>query len=351
MKTKMIMMAALAGSLVTGAFAQVNVTITGSTAFRSIAQDRVNSLYDGGVTVTTRDSNTRTYSGTMNSIFTPGTQVTIYMAWSGSGKGMLDVKNGTPVNTINSGVTNTLVPRVPDLAFSDVFPASANPPIANNAFAKVDKVGVVPFVFVKNNSSFLLGVNNITREQAVLLMTAGGLMPPSYLGGVDASGNPLYLAGRDSGSGTRICTEKCIQFKGTPFLFAKPAGAWVVTNGFSSGSFVATTVNANVDAIGYMGLADFATVSNNCTALSYNGVAYNTANVLNGKYSIWGYEHVVTKSGASANQALFRDRLVSAIKDTTYQHTDVNYVGKFEAIADMQVERGADGGSITSLNF
>src|SRR5262249_20651157 len=140
MKKNMILMAALATSLTTGALAQtVDVTITGSTAFRSIAQDRVASLYDGGFTITINagnSANIRTYSGTMSNAF-PGATIRVFMSWSGSASGMVSVKNGSSVNTANPGDTNSLIARVPDLAFSDIFPGSANPPIANSSFSKL----------------------------------------------------------------------------------------------------------------------------------------------------------------------------------------------------------------------
>ncbi|MDB6054991.1 MAG: hypothetical protein JWN25_2514 [Verrucomicrobiales bacterium] len=353
MKSKTIILAALAGTLLTNiASAQVEVVITGSTAFRSIAVDRVKALFDAGFVSTVRDSNIQTYSGTMTTaIPSLGSQtVTVRMSYSGSGSGMLAVKNGTQVSTVNSGDTVTLVSKTPDLAFSDVFPSSANPPIATSAFQSDTKVGVVPFVYVKNNG--MTGVNNITRDQAVLLMTAGGLMPATFLGGSSAA--PIYLVGRDSGSGTRISVEKDIAYKGTPFLWDKDiSGNWISSPGLSSGSGVAAILGnvAYTDAIGYLGLSDFATINTKATALTFDGVAYSTANVISGSYALWGYEHLVTRIGLSVNQTSVRTALANAITSTTYQHTDPNYVGKFEAIADMHVQRGTDGGTITSLDF
>jgi ABC-type phosphate transport system substrate-binding protein len=352
MKIKNVIISAVAGGLLTqAALAQVEVTITGSTAFRSIVQDRVPTLFDAGFVTTTRDANIRTYSGTMQTAIPSlgNTPVTVRLSWSGSASGMISVKNGASVNTVDSGDTNNLVGKVPDLAFSDVFPGSANPPIPSSAFSKRDVVGVVPFVFARNNSAALAGVDNLTRDQALLLMTAGGIMPANYLGGSQST--IVYLVGRDSGSGTRISIEKDIAFKGTPFLFAKIGANWVATNGFSSGSAVASTINTNTDAIGYLGLADFSTISANAVALSFGGVPYSSANVTSGKYALWGYEHVVSRIGISANQQSIRNALKAAIVDPTYQSTNPNYAGKFESVADMQVERGADGGTITSLNF
>src|SRR6516225_1280038 len=171
MKLNKVLVPLVGASLLTiGAQAQVNVTITGSTAFRSIAFDRVQSLFDAGYSTAGDVVGTGpgTFSGTMSNAIPSlhNTPVTVRLSFSGSGAGMLAVDQSTPVPTVNpgTGTTNNLVP---DLAFSDVFPESATPSINGSDFDQ-DIVGVIPFVFVKNNA--LTGITNITKEQAVLLM-------------------------------------------------------------------------------------------------------------------------------------------------------------------------------------
>jgi hypothetical protein len=123
--------------------------------------------------------------------------------------------------------------------------------------------------------------------------------------------------------------------------------------GYSSGGTLATQIKTNDAVIGYLGLADYSAITNNnaAVALSYNGVSYSTTNVTSGKYAIWGYEHVVRRSGLSSDQTILLNAILAAIKDSTFQHNDANYVGKFEALSDMQVSRGADGGPISSESF
>ncbi|HVY68283.1 MAG TPA: hypothetical protein VHH73_00040, partial [Verrucomicrobiae bacterium] len=294
-----------ASLLSTAASAQVELTIVGSTAFRSVVFDRVASLFDpASIKVVTNLANSttagneRTYQGTVaTAVPALGNQpVTIRLSFSGSASGMLQVKNQTQVETADfptGTATNAAVNRVADLSLSDVFPGAASPPIPDSAFDRAI-LGVVPFVFAKNNG--LAGVSNITRDQAVLLMTASGAngMPASYLGGTGAG--EVYLIGRDSGSGTRISTEKDIGFSGTPLLWAtNSAGQFVTTNGFSSGSAVAGILKSIPNTIGYLGLADFVSITNQATALSYNGVPFSPANVASGAYAIWGYEHLVSR--------------------------------------------------------
>ena len=350
----------LTGALaVLTAQAQVDLTITGSTAFRAITIDRTLSLFDTSSTNGNLVSsgggspNFLTIKGTMSGKVPSlgATPVTCRLSFSGSGSGMLAVNNLTPVSTLE--VVGGTVNKVPDLALSDVFPASSTPPIADSAFER-NVLGVIPFVFVRNNA--LSGIINITREQAILLFTASGTvggfpgMPATYLGG--ASANPVYLVGRDSGSGTRIAVHKCIGFVSTPTLWATNGlGVYVQTNGLSSGSLVANNVRAKADAIGYMGLPDFGTITNYATSISYNGYAYSEPTVANGAYAIWSYEHIVNRAGGlSNNQKAVRDALINAITDPTYQSTPI-YTNSFVRLNQMNVERGADGGPITSTIF
>ena len=353
-KTKVLLTLLTGMWLATAAYGQVEVTITGSTAFRSITIDRSASLFDSGSLVAvTNDATTGliTFGGTMSNKVASlaATPVKIRLSFSGSASGMLAVKNQTPVSTAETPGVN--VNKVPDLALSDVFPGAATPPIPSNAFDPDIQLGVVPFLYVRNNA--LTGISNITREQAVLLMTASGVggMPATFLGG--SSPNPVYMTGRDSGSGTRISVEKDIRFVGTPILWTtNGAGAYVQTAGLSSGGLERNVIAAKPDAIGYLGRADFNAISTVATAISYEGVPYSAANVQNGSYALWGYEHLFNRASAlSANQVAVRNALKNAITDPAFQTTNPLCTLSFEDINSMHVGRGADGGDIFSLDF
>jgi len=371
MKNIKTLIALLAGALVsTGAYAQVELTVTGSTAFRSIVIDRVaNGIFDAGSLNTyTFDATAGTisYVGTMSNKTSLGsTPVHVHLSFSGSASGMLAVKNSTLVTTARevAGGAPTET-RTPDLALSDVFPGSATPAIPLAAFDPENKayLGVIPFVYVRNNTA-LSGINNITRQQAVLLMTASGTggMPISFLDGNPAHTANIYMTGRDSGSGTRITTEKCIRFTGTPILWGtnnadnvyrthdnNPA---ISFDGYSSGGFERALIAEKPDAIGYLGRADAANIAASASQISFDGIPYSTANVENGAYEIWGYEHMYNRAGGlSPNQKQVRLALLNAITDPAYQATPI-YANSFEPLAGMHVERLADGGDISSLDF
>src|SRR5229473_3069499 len=291
MKTTKTLLTLLAGLLLSAAaYAQVEVTVTGSTAFRAITIDRSASIFDAGYVAVTNNASTGliTYSGTVAAAVPSlgSTPVKVRLSFSGSASGMLSVKNLTPVSTADTPGVN--VNRVPDLALSDVFPGSATPPISDSAFER-SVLGVIPFVWVANNA--LTGISNT---------------------------NPVYLIGRDSGSGTRISTEKDIGFVGAPLLWAtNGAGTYVVTNGYSSGGLERAVIGGKPDAIGYLGRADLAAIATSATAITYDGVSYSEPAVAGGSYGMWGYEHIVNRvGGLSANQALVRDALIKAITDS-----------------------------------
>ena len=355
---KTLLFAALTALGSTAAFAQVDVTITGSTAFRAITIDRAWASFDvANRTAVTNNATTGliTISGTMQgSAPTLGTTpVKVRLSFSGSEQGMQDVRNGSlitvaaPPGELAPGVSNTT--KIPDLALSDVFPSTATPPIPESAFNRF-VVGTVPILFVKNKA--LTGITNLSQSQANLLLIASGAggMPASYIGG--NNNNPVYFIGRDAGSGTRLTAEKCLGFVGSPLLWTtNGAGNYVVTNGLSSGGLVRNVVNGKTDAIGYMSFSDYLAISNNAAIIPFNGLAFSHTNVVTGQYTIWGYQHLVNKVGLSATKAAVRDAIKAAITNPGFQATNTLYNVGFTALSEMQVERGSDGGQITSLNF
>ncbi|HWD19419.1 MAG TPA: hypothetical protein VHB20_09070 [Verrucomicrobiae bacterium] len=350
-QSKIALLAVLAGSVT--AQAQVQVVFTGSTAFRSVDEDRAAALFDAGFTTAGDGSanNYRTYNGTITSLFGSQT-VTIYMSFSGSGSGMEAVLNGTQVQCYPVGGSSPSLSLTPDCAFSDIFPEGDN--LASAAFDDVSTLGVIPFVFAASASSQLAGITNLTRDQAVLLMTDSGSTPAYFFGGSNTNiNNKVYLVGRDSGSGTRITTFDDIGFFGTPNQWVNIGGVIQAdpTGGQSSGSGVRNTLATNTSFIGYLGVADYNTVAATVNKLAYNGTPFNITNVENGSYGIWGYEHFVSRFGLSSGQKNLRAALITAITDSGYQSTNANYAGLFAPLSGMHVQRFSDGGPITSIDF
>ena len=347
----LLVLAAVSTLSISAISAEVQLTITGSTAFRSITIDRAAAIMDPGYTGITNDASAgkMTFIGTVSNAapVLGNTPVKLRLSFSGSISGMNAVNNQTPVNTAEGPGTTLNV--VPDVALSDVFPAAATPPIPDSAFTRY-VVGVLPFAYVRNNN--VTGLDNLTQDQAVFLMAnSGPSLPQTFFGGANPA--PLYLIGRDAGSGSRLSIERDVKFVGSPVLWAtNAAGKYILTNGFSSGSLVRNFIRDNLNTIGYLGLGDYLAITNQTALVAYNGVRFTLDDVYNGRYTLWGYEHMVHRvGGLSGSQQQVFNALKNAIIDPAYQETSALYAPNFGELTKMRVERNSDGGPLSSLEF
>lgn len=337
--------------------AQVEIYITGATAFRANAYRSIRSLLATGGSYTETpggsSANRITWSGTIPALF--GAQaVTIYANYSGSVEGVGSIsQNALETYLATDGVTTFT--HLADLAFSDVFQSSTiykTPTLADEV------VGVQPFIWAKSAGA-PAGLTNITIQQ-INAFLPNGLLPTSYFTGNAADDAGLtYLLGRDSGSGTRMTVERDSKYKGSVLLWYPNASCvWGLTNGFSSGGTVRSYLNNSAcgSSIGYIGVADARNLTSpDAQILSYDGgkpffgavgVAGTVPDwtpVRKGLYSCWSYEHLFMRTTASANVSSFRASLKSAI------NTDLTTSDSAIQVSTMQVGRNADGGPISPL--
>jgi hypothetical protein len=364
--------------------AETEVRITGSTAFRSAAN---NAIIDalGGSGVTEYAYVGASLSGASKAIFTGsvgGETYTIYTNFSGSTSGISQIADQTtttgwvqragnarsPAGTSLSSGTYVQQTATADLAFSDVDKALSNNPNANLGGGPV---GVVPFQFVaqKGADSLVAGIDNVT-DQIVENIYSLGFAPASLFSGDPAHAGVTVLAsGRDNGSGTRATVLAETQYG----VFRNVAQYQVAANGALSefaanagysgsgdmrtallvDSATNTSSGSPINAflLGYVGAADTVTISgyNQATGaftpgtpvpLKYNGVRYSRANVINGTYTLWGYQQLFTKNGITSLQTAFDTALRAAIPT---QLTGASVL----SIAELNVERnGGDGGPV-----
>ncbi len=253
-------------------------------------------------------------------------------------------------------------------------------------------VGVVPFKWVASFGA-PASLTNVNFQSVKQFLAAG------YISGSMVSGNPanasdqvggfyIYAAGRDPLSGTRVgafaesdygVKSEAVQFRPktvasnivseieiTP---ADPANDAINPGdgGETSGGNLAdkmryTTTNVVENSIlgytgkmvfiTYLGLTDAdrainGTGSNTTGAnsggakeLTWNGVPYSQANVENGYYTFWNYEHIMVKSG-QPNAAALRALLVPQIQASPG--------ASGIALSGMRVQRTDDGGPISQL--
>lgn len=151
--------------------------------------------------------------------------------------------------------------------------------IAPGASGLIDhKVAVVGFGVIANPSA---GVTNLKPAQ-VRDIFAGRVTNWKDVGGAD---QPIVVINRPRTSGTRFV------FTATIMGTSKIAESGLTED--SSGTVV-KTVATTPGSVSYVSLGY--TKDQPVTVLKINGIEANAANIRTGKYPVWSYEHVFTKT-------------------------------------------------------
>lgn len=197
--------------------------------------------------------------------------VTITVQGGGSGTGLTQISQGTV-----------------QIGNSDVSAEDKNIDASNLTDNKVCVVGMGPIA----NSA--CGVTNITTGQLISIF-AGTVTNWKTLGGADQA---IVVINRTSGSGTRATFEKYGLGGSTPITAQEQD---------SSGT-VLTMVAQTPGAISYLA---FSYYDKTVTGLSLGGVAPEAANVEDGSWPIWSYEHMYTSSTPDTTTQAFIDYVQS----------------------------------------
>ncbi|KHF33062.1 Phosphate-binding protein PstS 1 precursor [Paenibacillus sp. P1XP2] len=142
-----------------------------------------------------------------------------------------------------------------------------------------NKVAVIPFATIVNKN---VKVNNLTTEQLKGIYS-GKITNWKEVGGDNAD---IVVITRAFGSGTRVNYQA--KALGGGDIVKKDKNYKEVGSSGDMKTAVATTPNA----IGYI---DLVYVNSDVKAVSFNGVAPTTDNVINGTYKIWAYGYYMTK--------------------------------------------------------
>jgi hypothetical protein len=350
-------------------------------------------------------SNKASFKGTISGI---SGIVTVNTNWNGSVEGMTIVGAGNATSGWIDSATATFAPAnngtfgnryavgaapktslVPTVACSDVYQSSTT------VTASLEDVigGVIPFKFVASESAPVT-FNNMSDQLHEALWSLGVQPLSLFTGDAADSGTNVYAVGRDAGSGTR--TTRLAE---TRYGITKPVTQWRVTSasgvasifrlwpskveeptapsgafnddtllgngGYTSGSSIATIMGStstsvelrdgtgaslatgvSVVAAGHLGLNDASVaITAGAKELTYNGASYSETNVRNGKYTAWGYLHVLNQTGAlTSDQVLARDAIVAAFGSSLFP-----FGATVEAGIDvntMAVSRSEDGGLV-----
>jgi hypothetical protein len=343
---------ALAGiTLASSASAQTELLIGGGNATQTLLYDRVTNLFGAGnYTLTTKSTTppVSAYTGTIPSLPGLGT-VTIDFSLLGAVQGLQDLASQTDETT----ATGNQYP--PALVVSSSSPvAGAVDPSLLNGTTTLE----VPYAYIKYpaNAPDLGNVTNLTVRQANYFEGANGPYFPSILLGGAGTSDAVYFVGRNTASAVRTEIDANIYYT-TPTIATwtnvGANGADIIpdtSGGQSSGSSVRTLLTLIPNAIGEVAFSD---IKSGYTPLNFEGVAPTIANVQNGSYPLWYYEHWYTNNSValSGNQYTLINALISAYTNTTYQASNPNFVGIYVPLSGFNFTRPTDGGPISSTLY
>jgi len=241
--------------------------------------------------------------------------------------------------------------NVPVLVVSSTTPEAVG--LSSSPFNEA-KTLIVPYAFIKSPvpalTPGLLTVSNLTQRQAAYLEgSAGPNFHSAYIGGTSTS-DSVYLVGRNTASAVRTETDANIYFTGTLATYTTNSSGQPILDpagGQSSGSTIRVLVNLLTNTIGTVALQDVKTN----VELTYEGVPFSTANVENGNYPLWGYEHWYSlKSGQGAPtqaQEAVITNLLAGYTNVTFQTSNPPFTNSYVPYSGLKVQRSVDGGPIT----
>jgi hypothetical protein len=363
-----VVAAALAGQ---ASAATITINITGATSFRSAVNAALLAQFTGKTGFGYRYVGTD-FPGASQAVFTgvlvaAGDTYVVRTSFSGSGSGMAAIQAGTNQSFIPAaaatattdaaaqGYASTFDSVPAKFAFSDVYPGTAGVSATGLVEANSgNPVAVGGFKFMTNFGGPAL---NITSQNFRAFANNPGLSQDFF----DGSGNstPVYLIGRDNGSGTRLTVlaetgygvgNAISQKYGSSITGAVTTNNYAITGladvpagtgnftsatarvnrataagngGYNSGGDVVKTLAADysnvtvtgaqattgtVIALGYAGTADAATAANYGRApveCKYNGATYSDTAVYSGVYTLWCYEHFYSKGAVTTAESLW----------------------------------------------
>ncbi|HEX9046894.1 MAG TPA: hypothetical protein VF988_07690, partial [Verrucomicrobiae bacterium] len=281
--------------------AAVNLFIEGGSASQSVLYDRATNLFAGGsFTATgTGSSTVRRFQGaSSNPLLSGYGTITLDInVQNGAIAGLQALVN----QTAGPADTNVLgVPTVPTFVDSATSPEAVGiDSVAANLSAY--QTYVVPLVFIKNtNYPVVNSITNLTSRQAAALETS--LLPAKFFGGNGT--NLIYFVGRNSQSAVRTEIDLNIYNTANIKTYTNNGAGLPVQDtsadpGLSSAGTLANTVLAITNSIGTVAVQNLKT---GLGSIAIDGVLYSAANIINGSYSLWGYEnyYFITAPNAGA---------------------------------------------------
>jgi len=310
--------------------AQINIHVAGAVSLQDVTYNTLVGLYGGNLTSQNLSAPTKpttanvfAMTGQMTNLFGSQT-VNVYVDWSGSGPAIQSLTGNGTVNfyaSTTQGVTN-LVPATVDVGGSVVYQSDypyATPVLNDSTY------GVTPTIFAKS-PQVPAAITNLTSQQ-IRYIEANGSAPASLFTGNAADTTTIYWVMRDIGAAHRIISADEAGFSGNAlgYYFNTTSNAWALdTVGRTSWPLILNMITNNYGpCITFLPPNQAANV-NPANILSFNGSlpfngTYSTVTndyspTINGQYTCWGFEHIMTAPTANANIIAFAAALESGIQ-------------------------------------
>jgi len=310
------------------------VYLTGSTAARSTVFATLSAsgiVFQSAPTITTYTGSSEsgsTYMAFVGTLVGGSGTTTIDCDWSGSEAGINDVATGasetfldpTQLNGQNNGAASptATVTHTVDLAMADN--AQSYSRTATPAVGAQTEVGVITFKWVRDQGDW----NGTNVTDSMIQQALNAYAPRAvFTGNAGDTNDFVYVSGRNNQSGTRVnafgdsgfgilSSPSQVEINSSGVMQELDAfGDYDGDFGFSSGGSLAATMGANTSSnnvsaidqvntgnagfsvIAYLGTSDAATaITDGATVLTYDGVTFSPAAIIEGQYTFWGNEYI-----------------------------------------------------------
>jgi hypothetical protein len=315
--------------LAASAPAQINIHIAGAVSLQDVTYNTLLGLYGGNLvsenlsnTKTPTAANTFSMTGQMTNLFGLQT-VNVFVNWSGSGPAIQSLTGNGPVSFYASpiqGVT-TMVSANVDVGGAVVYQSDYPypTPVLNDS-----TYGVTPTIFAKS-PQVPATITNITSQQ-IRFMSANGSAPESLFTGNAADTNIIYWIMRDIGAAHRIISADEAGFTGNALGYYYTNSAWVLdTVGRTSWPLILNMItNYYGPCLTFLPPNQAANI-NPANILSFNGnypfrgtfttlTTNDYSPTINGQYTCWGFEHIMTAPTANSSVIAFAAALESGVQ-------------------------------------
>jgi hypothetical protein len=310
--------------------AQINIHVAGAVSLQDVTYNTLVALYGGNLTsqnlsapAKPTTANIFTLTGQMTNLFGSQT-VNVYVDWSGSGPAIQSLTGNGTVNFYSSatqGVTNLVAAKV-DVGGSVVYQsdyAYPTPVLSDSTY------GVTPTIFAKS-PQVPAAISNLTSQQ-IRYLEANGSASASFFTGNAADTTTIYWIMRDIGAAHRIISSDEAGFTGTAlaYYYNTTSNAWFLdTVGRTSWPVIVGMITNNYGPCITFLPPNQAVNVNPANILSFNGSfpfrgTYSTVTndyspTINGQYTCWGFEHIMTAPTADPNIKAFAAALESGVQ-------------------------------------